>query len=59
LNNEVPGINIPEEIMHRMEKNEGLIIAREILNEIKKVCQGVCIMSPFKRYEWVEQILKE
>ena len=61
IQNEVPGIDIPDEIMARMrlsgDKDEGIKIARELLNELKKICSGVCIMPPFGRYEIVDEII--
>ncbi len=51
LHNEVPGIEIPEEIRKRMREadkpeKEGLVIAQEIFSQIKDVVEGVCIMPP-------------
>lgn len=57
LNNEVPGVTIPEPILRRMEKAEGISkeaarvegvqIAREILAEIKPYVSGLQISPPF------------
>lgn len=57
LNNEVPGVTIPESILRRMEKAEGIskeaakaegvMIAREILAEIRPYVSGVQISPPF------------
>lgn len=57
LNNEVPGVTIPESILRRMEKAEGIskeaakaegvMIAREILAEIRPYISGVQISPPF------------
>jgi len=57
LNNEVPGVNIPEEIMKRMERasseskergrEEGIVIAREIIDKIRGSVRGVQISPPF------------
>jgi homocysteine S-methyltransferase len=58
LANEVPGIHIPEEVIERMKKGEsGTDIARELLSEIKNLCQGVCIM-PGRRYELVRELMQ-
>ncbi len=61
IQNEVPGITIPDSIMDRMQKgasNEGVFIARELLEELRKFSNGVCIMIPGGKYELVEEILK-
>lgn len=58
LNNEIPDITIPLAIMERMRKAdtgdaaraEGLKIAREILQEVRGMVQGVQISPPFGRY---------
>ncbi|MDO9575066.1 MAG: methylenetetrahydrofolate reductase, partial [bacterium] len=56
--NEVPGMYIPEEIIERMRKGKsGIDIARELLSEIEKLCQGVCIM-PGRRYEIIRELMK-
>ncbi|MBI9107113.1 MAG: bifunctional homocysteine S-methyltransferase/methylenetetrahydrofolate reductase [Spirochaetales bacterium] len=55
LNNEVPGITIPERIMKRMERHEtkeearleGISIAREIVDELRPVAAGVQVSPPF------------
>ncbi len=55
LNNEVPGVNIPESIMKRMaahttrEKQlaEGIAIAKEILAAIRPYVAGVQVSAPF------------
>jgi homocysteine S-methyltransferase len=58
LHNEVPGMQIPEEIRERMRKagggaegrTEGVAIAREMLMAVKDRVQGAYIMPPFGRY---------
>lgn len=52
MNNNVPGIHVPDEIIDRMKKaedktREGLSIASEFINQIKKekICDGVHIMA--------------
>ena len=57
LNNEVPGVSVAPEIMDRMrradsgerEREEGIAIAREILQEIRPLVQGVQVSAPFGR----------
>lgn len=52
-------MHIPEEIIERMKKGEsGIDTARELLSEIKKLCQGVCIM-PGRRYEIIKELMQE
>lgn len=58
MNNEVPGISIPQAIMDRMRKAdtgemaraEGVKIAQETLLSIRNLVQGVQIAAPFGRY---------
>jgi len=52
MNNNVPGIHVPDEIIDRMKKaedktREGLTIAAEFIRQIKeeKICDGVHIMA--------------
>ncbi len=57
LNNEVPGVTIPDSIVKRMERasgiskeegrREGIRIAREIIEEIRGAVRGVQISPPF------------
>ncbi len=55
LNNEVPGVIIPERVMERMRKTEskeearaeGILIAREIIESIKESVSGVQVSPPF------------
>lgn len=57
LSNEVPGISVPANILERMRKaegpeaarQEGLTIAREMLQEVKSSVQGVQVSAPFGR----------
>ncbi|MBI9104236.1 MAG: bifunctional homocysteine S-methyltransferase/methylenetetrahydrofolate reductase [Spirochaetales bacterium] len=55
LNNEVPGVTIPDEIMERMEipegkeaaRIEGVAIARDIIAQVRKDVAGIQISPPF------------
>lgn len=57
LHNEVPGVVIPNEIMERMRKREdkdeareeGILIAREIIGRIRGAVRGVQVSPPFGR----------
>jgi methionine synthase / methylenetetrahydrofolate reductase (NADH) len=64
LHNEVPGILIPDSIMGRMEKagdkaaEEGIKIARELVNEIKELAGGLYLMPQFGRYDVIAEIIE-
>lgn len=64
LQNEVPGIVIPEYTMQRMNKagdaasREGVKIAVELIQHIKQWAQGVYIMPQFHRYDLVAEIIE-
>jgi methionine synthase / methylenetetrahydrofolate reductase(NADPH) len=61
LANEVPGVSVPDEIISRMrranEKSkehavaEGIAIAREMLDRIRPLVQGVQVSAPFGKVE--------
>ena len=63
LHNEVPGIEIPDNIQARMEKAgdlaamEGAKIATELIQEIQEEFQGVYFMPAFNRYDMVAEII--
>ncbi|MBN2542320.1 bifunctional homocysteine S-methyltransferase/methylenetetrahydrofolate reductase [bacterium] len=63
LHNEVPGISIPDWIRNKFENaNEsdeeiGIDISLQIMNGLKELVNGVCIMPPFKKYFMAERIL--
>ena len=65
LNHEVPGIEIPEEIISRMEKagdkaaQEGVRIAVELIEEVKSWAQGVYIMPQFSRFDLIAEIIEK
>ena len=64
LQNEVPGIVIPEETMERIHKAgemaslEGVKIAIELIQQVKEWGQGVYIMPQFHRYDLVAEIIE-
>jgi methionine synthase I (cobalamin-dependent)/5,10-methylenetetrahydrofolate reductase len=68
LHNEVPGVNIPPDIMERMRRaqdvgaerarREGVEIAQEILTSVKGLVQGVQISPPLGKYELALEVLK-
>jgi homocysteine S-methyltransferase len=61
MNNEVPGVHVPDEIMERMRaaeareegasREEGIQIARETLLQVKDLIQGVQVSAPFGKVE--------
>ena len=65
LHNEVPGMQIPEEIRERMRKTpggdtarkEGVKIAREMLFAVRERVQGAYLMPPLGRYELALEVL--
>jgi methionine synthase I (cobalamin-dependent)/5,10-methylenetetrahydrofolate reductase len=62
LNNEVPGIEVPDAILRRMaaaqEKGkeharvEGCAIAREMLEQVRDIVEGVQVSAPFGRVSY-------
>lgn len=55
LNNEVPGVSVPDAVLERMRKaedgaaalKEGVTIAQEMLAEVRPYVQGVQVSAPF------------
>jgi methionine synthase I (cobalamin-dependent)/5,10-methylenetetrahydrofolate reductase len=67
LHNEVPGMQIPEEIRERMRRTpggeaarkEGVKIAREMLFAVRELVQGAYLMPPLGRYELALEVLED
>jgi methionine synthase / methylenetetrahydrofolate reductase(NADPH) len=63
LNNEVPGIVIPEPLLKSMEaagtaaRDRGFAVAREMLAWARTELAGAYLIPPFKRYEEILEIL--
>ena len=63
LNNEVPGIVIPEPLLKSMEaagasaRDRGFEVAREMLHWARTEVAGAYLIPPFKRYEEILDIL--
>ncbi|MBD3178290.1 MAG: bifunctional homocysteine S-methyltransferase/methylenetetrahydrofolate reductase, partial [Candidatus Latescibacteria bacterium] len=65
MNNELPGVSVPETIMERMKKapdgkaatEEGVKIAASILKEISGEVEGVQVSAPFNRYRLALEVL--
>ncbi len=66
MKNEVPGVVVPDSIMERMakysqkedQKKEGIDIARESVEQIKDVIQGVQVSAPFGNVQTALSVLK-
>ena len=65
LHNEVPGMQVPEEVRERMRKagsgpaarKEGVAIARGMLEAVRGRVAGAYIMPPFERYELALEVV--
>ena len=67
LANEVPGVTVPQAIIERMraasERSrdhamaEGIAIAREMLERVRGVVQGVQVSAPFGKVELAVELL--
>ncbi|HEV8202281.1 MAG TPA: bifunctional homocysteine S-methyltransferase/methylenetetrahydrofolate reductase, partial [Candidatus Polarisedimenticolia bacterium] len=68
LHNEVPGMQIPQDIRQRMAaagqqspeaaRRQGMLIAREMLDEIKSDVVGAYLMPQFGRYRTAIEVLQ-
>jgi len=66
MNNEVPGASVPEYLMQRMQKadtieaqrEEGVAIAREALERVRGLVDGVQISVPFGRVDNVLKVIE-
>jgi homocysteine S-methyltransferase len=64
LQNEVPGISIPDNIHRQMEKagdagqHAGVEIAIELINAIQPYSSGIYIMPAFGRYDLAAEIIE-
>jgi methionine synthase / methylenetetrahydrofolate reductase(NADPH) len=66
LANEVPGVIVPEEVITRMRKanekskehalQEGIAIAREMFDRVRKEVQGLQVSAPFGRVPFALQV---
>jgi len=63
LHNEVPGISIPDTIQRRMalsgdkSAQEGMRIAKELVQDLQRDFQGVYLMPAFNRFDLVAEII--
>ena len=66
MQNEVPGVTVPDEIIKRMKQadeegramEEGLTIARETLKKLMPVIDGVQVSAPFGKYKLAMDVIK-
>jgi methionine synthase I (cobalamin-dependent)/5,10-methylenetetrahydrofolate reductase len=68
MHNEVPGVNVTPEILERMRvasekgkeegREEGIAIARDLLNDVKDVIQGVQVSAPFGNVKYALQVFE-
>ena len=66
MNNEVPGVHIPDTVMARMKvankgpkaRKEGIAIAREMIARFRDRVQGIYIMPPFGRLKAALSVLE-
>jgi 5,10-methylenetetrahydrofolate reductase len=66
MNNEVPGVHVADDVMERMRKadalgkarEEGVAIARETVQEVRDLVQGIQVSAPFGRYKTALEVLE-
>jgi len=65
LNNEVPGIQIPRDILRRIEDagdqsaEEGVRIAVDLIQQMRSWSQGIYLMPAFHRYDLAVQVIEQ
>ncbi|MCE5208617.1 MAG: bifunctional homocysteine S-methyltransferase/methylenetetrahydrofolate reductase [Chloroflexi bacterium] len=65
LQNELPGITIPQDIFDRMEQagekgaSEGITLAVELAKQIKEYAQGIYLMPAFNRFDYAAQVIEQ
>lgn len=65
MNNEVPGVSVPSEIIERMRAakskedalNEGIAVAREMVVRIKDYVEGVQVSAPMGKVDYALEVL--
>jgi homocysteine S-methyltransferase len=62
LQNEVPGIDIPEKVRDRINAaddpaDEGVRVAQELVNDLKDLAQGIYLMPPFAKYHLAAEVI--
>jgi homocysteine S-methyltransferase len=65
LHNELPGVKLTQEALRRMEcagadgVREGLLLAKEMIEECGSLVSGLYIMPSFGRYEMAAQLVSD
>jgi methionine synthase / methylenetetrahydrofolate reductase(NADPH) len=63
LKNEVPGMSVPDALVGRMAgavdegRQEGRVIAAELLEEVRPLVQGVYFIPSFRRFDVVAELI--
>jgi homocysteine S-methyltransferase len=65
MNNEVPGVSVPKDIMERMRAakskeealQEGIAIAQQMIQQIKDYVQGIQVSAPFGKVKYALEVL--
>jgi homocysteine S-methyltransferase len=66
MNNEVPGVHVPDDVMKRMRgaetkeaaRREGIEVAREMILELLSVIDGVQVAAPFGRVRTALEVVE-
>jgi methionine synthase / methylenetetrahydrofolate reductase(NADPH) len=66
MNNELPGVSVPPEIIDRMRAaktkdealREGIEIARQMVRQIKDHVQGIQVSAPFGKVNYALDVLR-
>ncbi|PKC50428.1 FAD-linked oxidoreductase, partial [Rhizophagus irregularis] len=67
LHHEVPGIKLSDEVLERMkacdgdkerEAEEGIAIAKELLDTATQYFNGIYLITPFLRYDFTLQLMQ-
>jgi methionine synthase I (cobalamin-dependent)/5,10-methylenetetrahydrofolate reductase len=65
LNNEIPGISIPDRLLKRIADaeerapDEGIAIAQELMTDLRGMVQGAYIIPSFGKYELVARLIQQ
>jgi methionine synthase I (cobalamin-dependent)/5,10-methylenetetrahydrofolate reductase len=63
LENEVPGISIPDNIMQRLKKTgtneekEGIAITKDLIKQLKNLVNGICLMMSKGKHKLLKEVL--
>jgi homocysteine S-methyltransferase len=65
LNNEIPGISIPDRLLKRIADaderapDEGIAIAQELMNDLRGMVQGAYIIPSFGKYDLAARLIQQ